>query len=54
MLNVSLLYFKDEDDQVRGLLTGLNTTNKKSQTLILDSPLNKGKYIWRPVHYIVF
>lgn len=51
MLNVSLLYFKDEDDQVRGLLMGLNTTNKKSQT---DSRVRKGKYIWRPVHYIVF
>ena len=46
--------FKDEDDQVRGSLSRLNITNAKSQKLILDSRLTKGKYIWRPVHYIVF
>jgi len=49
-----LSYFKDEDDQVRGSLSRLNITNTKSQKLILDSRLRKGKYIWRPVHYIVF
>ena len=49
-----LSYFKDEDDQVRGSLSRLNITNTKSQKLILDNRLRKGKYIWRPVHYIVF